>query len=186
METYRPGAVVLQCGADSLTGDRLGSFNLTVKGHGECVKYVKSFGLPMLVVGGGGYTVRNVSRAWAYETSVVLDEKVSNDIPFNEYFEYYAPSYKLDLEPNPLLENCNRRQYLDDIKIKVFEHLRMINGAPSVQMQQVPPDYMVREMDEDADLDKRTDHDMTKRAHEVEFYDNEKDQRGRDDNEAMD
>ncbi len=31
MEVYRPGAVVLQCGADSLTGDRLGCFNLTLK-----------------------------------------------------------------------------------------------------------------------------------------------------------
>ena len=32
METFQPSAVVLQCGADSLTGDRLGCFNLTVKG----------------------------------------------------------------------------------------------------------------------------------------------------------
>ena len=32
METYRPEAVVLQCGADSLAGDRLGCFNLTLKG----------------------------------------------------------------------------------------------------------------------------------------------------------
>ena len=29
---YQPSAVVLQCGADSLSGDRLGCFNLTVKG----------------------------------------------------------------------------------------------------------------------------------------------------------
>lgn len=35
MEHFRPGAVVLQCGADSLTGDRLGTFNLTVKGERE-------------------------------------------------------------------------------------------------------------------------------------------------------
>jgi histone deacetylase 1/2 len=31
MDMYRPTAVVLQCGADSLTGDRLGCFNLTLK-----------------------------------------------------------------------------------------------------------------------------------------------------------
>ena len=31
MEHYRPSAIVLQCGADSLTGDRLGCFNLTLK-----------------------------------------------------------------------------------------------------------------------------------------------------------
>jgi len=41
MEVYQPGAVVLQCGADSLTGDRLGCFNLSLKGHAECVKFVK-------------------------------------------------------------------------------------------------------------------------------------------------
>lgn len=117
METYRPTAVVLQCGADSLTGDRLGCFNLTLKGacesyillyivicvilfacvylcfyisyylkmsftylcvlvlfqlyfvfvcmvsgHVMCVDFVKSYGLPMLVLGGGGYTVRNIAR----------------------------------------------------------------------------------------------------------------------------
>ncbi|GMI33243.1 hypothetical protein TeGR_g11679, partial [Tetraparma gracilis] len=38
MEVFRPGAVVLQCGADSLTGDRLGCFNMSLHGHAECVK----------------------------------------------------------------------------------------------------------------------------------------------------
>ena len=33
MEVYRPSAVVLQCGADSLAGDRLGCFNLSLKGE---------------------------------------------------------------------------------------------------------------------------------------------------------
>ena len=33
MEWYRPSAVVLQCGSDSLAGDRLGCFNLTMKGE---------------------------------------------------------------------------------------------------------------------------------------------------------
>lgn len=32
MEIYQPNAVVLQCGADSLAGDRLGCFNLSLKG----------------------------------------------------------------------------------------------------------------------------------------------------------
>ena len=72
MDVYRPGAVVLQCGADSLTGDRLGCFNLTVKGHGEAVKFVKSFGLPTLVLGGGGYNIRNVSRSVLSPTRSLL------------------------------------------------------------------------------------------------------------------
>lgn len=39
----------------SKLGDRLGCFNLTVRGHGRCVELVKRFGLPFLLVGGGGY-----------------------------------------------------------------------------------------------------------------------------------
>ena len=49
MEVYQPGAIVLQCGADSLAGDRLGCFNLSIDGHAECVKFVKKFNIPLLV-----------------------------------------------------------------------------------------------------------------------------------------
>ena len=77
MERFRPGAVVLQCGADSLSGDRLGCFNLSLKGHADCVAYVKSFNVPTLVLGGGGYTMRNVARCWTYETAVLLDAEIA-------------------------------------------------------------------------------------------------------------
>ena len=53
MEAYDPGAVVFQSGADSLSGDRLGCFNLSIQGHAECLKFIRSFGKPMLVLGGG-------------------------------------------------------------------------------------------------------------------------------------
>ena len=36
IETYRPNAIVLQCGADSLAGDRLGCFNLSLRGTVVC------------------------------------------------------------------------------------------------------------------------------------------------------
>jgi histone deacetylase 1/2 len=43
MESYQPNAVVLQCGADSLTGDRLGCFNLTLKGRFEYFENMEYF-----------------------------------------------------------------------------------------------------------------------------------------------
>ena len=78
MEVYQPGAVVLQCGADSLSGDRLGCFNLTVKGHAECVSFLRSFNVPLLLLGGGGYTIRNVARCWCYEVSSLFYWNLSN------------------------------------------------------------------------------------------------------------
>jgi histone deacetylase 1/2 len=87
MDWYRPEAVVLQCGGDSLSGDRLGCFNLSMDGHANCVRFVKSFGLPVLVLGGGGYTMRNVSRTWTYETGLLVGQKLDQNLPWSEYYE---------------------------------------------------------------------------------------------------
>ena len=57
VQFYQPAAVVLQCGADSLAGDRLGNFNLSLRGHGECVAAVgegiQDTGCLLMVVGAG-------------------------------------------------------------------------------------------------------------------------------------
>uniref|UniRef100_A0A7S2K145 Histone deacetylase n=1 Tax=Leptocylindrus danicus TaxID=163516 RepID=A0A7S2K145_9STRA len=138
MEKFRPGAIVLQCGADSLSGDKLGCFNLSLRGHADCVQYVQSFNVPLLVLGGGGYTLRNVPRCWTYETSVLLGMTGDNDIrdalPYNDYFEYFGPDYRLHL-PVSNMENLNSPQYLEKTKIQLLEVLRSIECAPSVQVQ---------------------------------------------------
>jgi len=61
MDVYQPGAVVLQCGADSLAADRLGCFNLSLDGHADCVKFMKRFNVPLLVGLGAGTKYRNRS-----------------------------------------------------------------------------------------------------------------------------
>jgi histone deacetylase 1/2 len=43
---------------------------------------MKTFNVPLLVLGGGGYTIRNVARAWTYETAVVCGETLSEGILF--------------------------------------------------------------------------------------------------------
>ncbi|KND01146.1 uncharacterized protein SPPG_04238 [Spizellomyces punctatus DAOM BR117] len=110
MSMFRPSVVVLQCGADSLASDRLGCFNLSIRGHGQCVRFMKSFNVPMLCLGGGGYTVRNVARAWTYETSVLTDTDLTNDLPNNPYMSYYGPDYKLHAPiVDSSAENANSR-----------------------------------------------------------------------------
>lgn len=137
MEHFAPGAVVLQCGTDSLSGDRLGCFNLSVKGHADCVAYVKSFNVPTLVLGGGGYTLRNVARCWCYETSVLVGVEVPDAMPYNDYFEYYGPEYRLHM-PVSNMENLNTPQYLNGMKQILYEQLRQIEPVPSVPFHDVP------------------------------------------------
>ncbi|XP_048584133.1 histone deacetylase 3 [Nematostella vectensis] len=175
IDHYQPTCIVLQCGADSLGCDRLGCFNLSTKGHGECVRFMKTFNLPMLVLGGGGYTIRNVARCWAYETSLLVDQQVSTEIPYNDYLEYFGPDFSLHPDIASRIENQNTKQYLDQIRQTVSENLKNLNGAPSVQMQHVPPDLLCLEANEDQmDADGRQTDDETKLA-DNEYFDGEQD-----------
>ncbi|CAD5229067.1 unnamed protein product [Bursaphelenchus okinawaensis] len=141
METFNPNAVVLQCGADSLNGDRLGPFNLTLRGHGECVKFFRDYNVPLMLLGGGGYTPRNVARCWTYETSLAVDMPINDELPYNDYFEYFGPNYRLHIEPSQATDE-NDQAYLLKIQEAVVENLRKLQGPSSVQMHAVDKDIM--------------------------------------------
>lgn len=168
MDYYRPSAVVLQCGGDSLSGDRLGCFNLSMKGHANCVNFVKSYNLPTLILGGGGYTMRNVARTWAYETGCLVGDEMSQNLPYNDYYEYYGPDYELDVRPSNM-DNANSKEYLDKILRTVLDNLKKTEHAPSVQMQDVPPSLAMNDEDEAALDDEDEDMNADKRNTQRRF-----------------
>ncbi|XP_057781937.1 histone deacetylase 9 isoform X1 [Salvia miltiorrhiza] len=184
VECYAPGAIVLQCGADSLAGDRLGCFNLSIDGHAACVKFVKQLNLPLLVTGGGGYTKENVARCWTVETGALLGVELASEIPENEYFKYFAPDYSLKCASGHM-ENLNSKSYLNNIRQQVCENLSAIQHAPGVQMQEVPPDFYIPDFDEDEqNPDERVNRHMQDKQvqRDDEYYegDNDNDQNNDD------
>jgi len=147
MEMYAPDAVVFQSGADSLTGDRLGCFNLSIRGHAECLKYMMTFNVPLLVLGGGGYTIRNVARCWTYETGCLLGHELDDKMPVNDYSEYYGPTHTLQISPSNM-ENQNTPEYLEGVRNRILENLSKIAPKPSVPFHDVPPDAITQEAQE--------------------------------------
>lgn len=120
MSSYRPDVVVLQCGADSLSKDRLGHLNLSIKGHSQAVKHMLGYATPVILLGGGGYTIENVSRCWAYETAVCLGIEIENKLPENDTFwnAYAADGHIMHF---PLLQRVNENtpEYLNSIVEKI-------------------------------------------------------------------
>ena len=104
LEVFRPDVIVLQCGADSLSGDKLGGLNLTMHGHARCVQHVRSKHVPLMLLGGGGYTVKNVARAWTYETACALgvEHDIDPNLPWNDFFEWFGPRYRLEVQESNL------------------------------------------------------------------------------------
>lgn len=101
-----------------------------------------------------------------------------------EYFEYFAPDFTLHPDVSTRIENQNSRQvgaaqpsvagltrnnepvtkssvrlfaaqYLEQIRQTVFENLKMLNHAPSVQIHDVPSDMLSYERTDEPDPDER-------------------------------
>jgi hypothetical protein len=67
---------------------------------------------------------------------IIFFKDLTPELPYNtEYFEYFAPDFSLFPDTNPRQENANSRQYLDSIIESMHTHLKMVQHAPSVQMQ---------------------------------------------------
>ncbi|QPG75434.1 histone deacetylase [Brettanomyces nanus] len=160
---FRPSAIIQQCGADSLGHDRLGGFNLNIRAHGECVKFIKSFGIPMICVGGGGYTPRNVSRLWCYETSVMTNVELNSRLPDNLPFRsFFKPDYSLHPNLGGGIKNKNTKEYLESMRCHALENLRYLDAAPSVQMQEIPPDIQNIDDEEEKDIVDRLEKESAK------------------------
>jgi acetoin utilization deacetylase AcuC-like enzyme len=125
IENFKPNVIVFQCGADSLFGDNLGLFNLSINTHGNCIRFVKNFFLPMVILGGGGYNKKNVAECWTFETSILLNKEISLEIPYNSY---WGDFYSEKKNPTHLLlkRNRNSKRSLDILKNKILDNIKKI------------------------------------------------------------
>ena len=90
---FKPDVVVLQAGVDSLgadplTGGHCEGINLSSRGHMDAVKKVRNLGIPMLMLGGGGYSANAAARAWAAEVACLagLGDISDSFVPENDQF----------------------------------------------------------------------------------------------------
>ncbi|KAF8232557.1 histone deacetylase [Tricholoma matsutake] len=181
---FRPSAIVLQCGADSLGCDRLGAFNLSIAAHGECVNFVRKYNVPLLILGGGGYTIKNVSRCWTYETAVLVGATIPDELPVTVYDAFFQDSqWKLHPPLTGKVDNQNSPASLQRITTSIRSKLRYLQGAPSVAMQEIPPDLQGFIGDEERNAEEKDEEQGTGRAGEQrsdsharnEFFDGEND-----------
>ncbi|KAK4799855.1 hypothetical protein SAY86_025220 [Trapa natans] len=81
MELYQHNAVVLQCGADSLSGDWLGCLNLSATCFADCLSFLRSYNVPLMVLGWGGYTMSMLFAVGVISKSQVQEEEDMDERP---------------------------------------------------------------------------------------------------------
>lgn len=125
LTAFRPNAVVCQCGADGLSRDPLGAFNLTPAALANCLLLIKNWRLPLLVLGGGGYAATNVARCWTTLTASLLGVRLDEDIPQHAFLMDYGPSYELQVDQG-LRPDLNDDSYVDQVVQAVLSQVQLM------------------------------------------------------------
>jgi acetoin utilization protein AcuC len=81
LQAFRPDALVLQLGIDSHRTDPLTHLSLTVQGFTRAVRRLLGFAPRVVALGGGGYDLPNVARAWTSAWAVMNDVMLPEELP---------------------------------------------------------------------------------------------------------
>ena len=98
LEAFQPDALVTQLGIDSHYLDPITHLALTVQGFGRTVAELARLApAKWLALGGGGYDLQAVARAWTAAYGVMSEQEFSNDIP-ESYRDRHAVATLNDAE----------------------------------------------------------------------------------------
>ncbi|MYC06141.1 MAG: acetoin utilization protein AcuC [Chloroflexi bacterium] len=102
LHRFRPDVLVTQLGIDSHFRDPITHLALSVQGHAAAVQELASLGArKWLALGGGGYDLQAVARAWAMDLAVMSEQNLPAGIP-QDYAAQYGVSTLRDVEEPPL------------------------------------------------------------------------------------
>ena len=102
LHRFRPDVLVTQLGIDSHFRDPITHLALSVQGHAAAVQELASLGArKWLALGGGGYDLQAVARAWAMDFAVMSEQNLPAGIP-QDYAAQYGVSTLRDVEELPL------------------------------------------------------------------------------------
>lgn len=97
--------------------------------------------LPTVCLGGGGYTVENVSRCWAIESAIAVGVDLPDTLPSNLEYESLYTSNKLFYDPvkiNKTIRDYNSKDYINKIFETIDKNLKEIEIAPGVPFMDRP------------------------------------------------
>ena len=70
------------------------------------MEFVVGRGVPVVLLGGGGYTIENVARCWTNETAIALGVQIEEMLPKCEKLVGYFPlGSKLHVDSKPNVVN---------------------------------------------------------------------------------
>jgi acetoin utilization protein AcuC len=129
IRAFAPDVLVTQLGIDSYHSDPLTHLQVTTEGYIEAVRQLAGLGLPWLALGGGGYDVNAVARAWTLAYGVMLGADWPDQLPPEFVREHGAGRLRDDLKPAiPPDVKVDGRRYLEDTVAAIRQQIFPFHG----------------------------------------------------------
>jgi acetoin utilization protein AcuC len=81
IHAFQPDVVVTQLGVDTFYNDPLTNLHLSILGYERVLKRIKDLAPRWVALGGGGYNISNVARAWTLAWAVMNGIELKEDLP---------------------------------------------------------------------------------------------------------
>ncbi|CAG1065029.1 Acetoin utilization protein AcuC [uncultured bacterium] len=81
IEEFQPDILVTQLGVDSFETDPITHLSLTTNSFEKVIERLRAMEIPWVALGGGGYDLSNVARAWTLAWALMNDVTAPNVIP---------------------------------------------------------------------------------------------------------
>ena len=107
IEAFRPNAIVTQLGIDSHYNDPITHLALTVQGFGRVVSQFVGMAPKWLALGGGGYDLQAVARAWTVAYGVMSEQGFPDRLP-PSYRERHGIASLSDPDDLPIKDNVRK------------------------------------------------------------------------------
>jgi acetoin utilization protein AcuC len=129
VRAFAPDVLVTQLGIDSYHSDPLTHLQVTTEGYIEAVRQFAALDLPWLALGGGGYDVNAVARAWTLAFGVMLDTEWPDQLPAAFAQEHGAGSLRDQLTPEvPSHVRVDIRRHLEETVGEIKQHIFPLHG----------------------------------------------------------
>ncbi|MGQ9508208.1 MAG: acetoin utilization protein AcuC [Thermodesulfobacteriota bacterium] len=91
IERFKPDVLVTQLGVDAFFDDPLTNLQLSIYGYEKIIQRIKELSPRWVALGGGGYNISNVARAWTLAWAIMNGVELGEEIP--ESYLKLAESY---------------------------------------------------------------------------------------------
>lgn len=113
IHAYRPDVIVAQLGCDTFESDPLTHLRLSTHGFTRMVRGIAGLGVPWVGLGGGGYSVPNVARAWTLAYSIMAGIELPDALP-DSYLKLFSegkgPETLTLNDPEPTRETAEEKK----------------------------------------------------------------------------